>query len=148
MWSPGDVILSQGRQWRIISKKASGATEFWHVAPYAPGYGERKAASAIREADFLQRSIEYAQRHAAYTQYLSSPEWKAKRDVALIRAARKCEECGNTRRLQVHHLTYDRLGDEEHEDLRVLCDACHRREHKLDLAPLDPESLGIDEIPF
>lgn len=32
-------------------------------------------------------------------------------------------------RLQVHHLTYIRLGNEDLSDLQVLCLGCHRRRH-------------------
>ena len=32
--------------------------------------------------------------------------------------------------LDVHHLTYERLGREKDEDLRVLCRACHGDEHR------------------
>ena len=41
------------------------------------------------------------------------------------------EVCGVKHRLQVHHLTYERLGNERDEDLKVLCWACHEREHGL-----------------
>jgi len=33
------------------------------------------------------------------------------------------------RNLEVHHLTYDRLGDERMDDLEVLCPDCHRKAH-------------------
>jgi len=37
----------------------------------------------------------------------------------------KCELCGETRRLQVHHKTYRRLYRERKSDVQVLCEECH-----------------------
>lgn len=42
----------------------------------------------------------------------------------------RCEECGATDvALHVHHLTYVNLGDEKDEDLKVLCEPCHKSKH-------------------
>ena len=60
-----------------------------------------------------------------YLSYLKSKLWKKRRYAALERAKFKCEECGDTRWLQVHHLTYERLGREHPKDLQVLCQGCH-----------------------
>lgn len=64
-----------------------------------------------------------------YRDYLQSPEWRAVRAAALDRANHKCSRCGATQRLEVHHLSYLRLGHEQPEDLRVLCSRCHDTEH-------------------
>ena len=70
-----------------------------------------------------------------YTDYLRSEAWRQKRWAALKRAHFTCARCGvaSTTRsrveLHVHHLTYDRLGDEFLNDLEVLCKACHENEH-------------------
>lgn len=62
---------------------------------------------------------------ARYNQYIHSPEWDGKRRRALARAGHKCENCGSTERLEVHHLNYERLTREKASDLKVLCDSCH-----------------------
>lgn len=62
----------------------------------------------------------------AYRDYLASPEWSARRRRALMLAGHKCQDCGVKKHLEVHHLTYDYLGEESDSDLRVLCPACHR----------------------
>ena len=65
-----------------------------------------------------------------YDWYINhSPVWYAKRKWALERAGYKCEQCGNTYNLSVHHLNYNNLGKEHPEDLKVLCKTCHEREH-------------------
>lgn len=80
-------------------------------------------------------------------EYLKSDEWKHKRDAVMHRAQRRrfydiegrdmglffdssayplCENdgCSNEAK-QVHHLTYERIGKEELEDLQALCPECH-----------------------
>ena len=43
---------------------------------------------------------------------------------------------GWTLRDDLHHLSYDRLGNERHEDLLPLCRTCHRALHRiLDTSP-------------
>jgi len=63
--------------------------------------------------------------HMPYRDYLNTPEWNEKRLLILERAGHKCEQCGGTHKLQVHHKTYERRGDEWPSDLIALCDPCH-----------------------
>lgn len=60
-----------------------------------------------------------------YKEYLKSPEWRRRRTAKLQQARWRCQKCPETEGLQVHHLTYERLGHEDAEDLIVLCRACH-----------------------
>ena len=64
-----------------------------------------------------------------YWDHLRSPWWLSRRRAALAEVAGLCQHCGSTRNLQVHHLTYDHLGNEPITDLAVLCKRCHRLEH-------------------
>lgn len=63
-----------------------------------------------------------------YEDYINSFDWHLKRSQALSRADQKCGRCGSTEGLEVHHLTYERLGNEEPEDLLVVCRSCHEKE--------------------
>ncbi len=45
------------------------------------------------------------------------------------RVGPRCQACGGAERLEVHHLTYERLGYERLTDLMVLCHACHAEAH-------------------
>ena len=67
-----------------------------------------------------------------YQDYLESKHWHTVRQAALRRAGHKCQECGETRQLNVHHSIYDRLGAEEDRDVIVLCSTCHNRFHGKD----------------
>lgn len=63
-----------------------------------------------------------------YEEYMRSPAWAAKRQQRLELDGHKCRTCGCTfeeRPLQVHHVTYERLGHEELSDLITLCRSCH-----------------------
>jgi hypothetical protein len=65
-----------------------------------------------------------------YDLYLSSSHWRSL--AARVKTARgnRCERCGETERLDAHHLTYDRIGHERDEDLMVLCRECHFSLHE------------------
>lgn len=80
-----------------------------------------------------------------YEQYLRSPEWRERRSAALKRSGGKCQDCLAERKMrgvasgylvwpaqEVHHLTYERVGDELPEDLVALCGRHHRARHGVD----------------
>lgn len=65
-----------------------------------------------------------------YTAYLHSKHWKKVRSIALNNAGYKCQACSNKDAiLDVHHNSYERLGNEDPTDLIVLCRSCHARVH-------------------
>ena len=67
-----------------------------------------------------------------YKKYLKSEVWKAKKDIVYNIYGKICSRCPSTKFLQVHHLTYDRLGFEHIEkDLIPLCGTCHQKDHHI-----------------
>jgi hypothetical protein len=63
-----------------------------------------------------------------YIEYMNSARWAWRREEEISRANGRCERCGADEAdvtLQVHHLTYEHLGNEEPGELQVLCVACH-----------------------
>ena len=60
-----------------------------------------------------------------YLSYIKSPAWFARRQRALQRAGNRCQVCGRSYWLHVHHVSYDHLGHERDIDLTVLCSECH-----------------------
>lgn len=64
-----------------------------------------------------------------YTKHMASKAWAEKRAHIFHLRGRACERCGSTDDLEVHHKTYDRLGNEADDDLCVLCEECHEKEH-------------------
>jgi 5-methylcytosine-specific restriction endonuclease McrA len=77
------------------------------------------------------------------TKYLFSEHWSRFRNTVLEtqRASlgrnicERCPEGANQRvanELHIHHLTYERLGEERLEDVEVLCRDCHDKIHLRD----------------
>jgi 5-methylcytosine-specific restriction endonuclease McrA len=68
-----------------------------------------------------------------YEKYIKSEQWEAKRQER-IKIDGCCVMCGRPldkiRSVQVHHISYERLGAEDvYTDLVTLCGTCHRRLH-------------------
>jgi RNase P subunit RPR2 len=64
-----------------------------------------------------------------YNDYLSSKEWFDLCRRLKAEAHNICQRCGKYYPfLEVHHVTYTRLGHEKDSDLRVLCHDCHQVE--------------------
>ncbi len=79
--------------------------------------------------------------------YGKTKHWKDLCKKALELADHKCFICSlssRNRALHVHHLTYERLGEESMSDLCVLCPSCHRKEHRLypELTRPQPEQIS------
>ena len=64
-----------------------------------------------------------------YWQYLESEHWLKRRKLALLYAGCRCQVCNKTRKLNVHHNTYENLWAEKDRDLVVLCGKCHELFH-------------------
>lgn len=70
----------------------------------------------------------------SYQEYLRSDEWKKKRDRIIERDG-FCLICSSTKKLRVHHNTYDRCDwingecNELQKDLITICDQCHKKFH-------------------
>lgn len=64
-----------------------------------------------------------------YLAYIRSPLWRKRRKALIQERNHTCGKCGLFRfgagELQVHHLTYDRLGHEKDTDMLVVCRHCH-----------------------
>jgi 5-methylcytosine-specific restriction endonuclease McrA len=79
----------------------------------------------------LARQARIAQlRKMPFAEYRVQPEWQTRRTATLARAGYRCQVCGeDDARLDVHHNTYDRYGDESAFDLVTLCGECHGQFH-------------------
>lgn len=66
-----------------------------------------------------------------YQEYIKSKLWAKKREAARKRAGFKCELCYKPKNLNVHHKTYEHLGDERPNELICLCRGCHKKFHNI-----------------
>ena len=71
-----------------------------------------------------------------YHEYLESAKWQRKRKAAIQQAGGRCQLCNSREGLQVHHRTYERVGNESSTDLTVLCQLCHQKFHGIESDPL------------
>jgi 5-methylcytosine-specific restriction endonuclease McrA len=67
-----------------------------------------------------------------YQKYIRSKEWKQRASRMRKLAGYRCQRCGKKGvPLDVHHLTYERFGNERDSDLLVVCRPCHRIEDNI-----------------
>jgi hypothetical protein len=64
-----------------------------------------------------------------YQTYLHSEHWINKRKEFYKVNQAICSKCQSTKNLNLHHLTYARLGKELLTDLICLCETCHHDLH-------------------
>jgi len=65
----------------------------------------------------------------SYKDFLKSYIWQEKRKAIFIRRGNSCERCNSNKNLQIHHLNYDNVGNENKNDVIILCKKCHEEEH-------------------
>lgn len=69
---------------------------------------------------------------STYDAYLASPHWRdVKRRYRESDRPQDCFLCGESQHVQLHHMTYVRLGRERLDDLVSLCARCHTMVHIL-----------------
>lgn len=81
-----------------------------------------------------------------YQLYLASRQWAIKREAVRERSNGTCEQCWINKMDAVHHLTYERVGDERLTDLIAICDPCH--EFLSGKSTRDPRVILGDDLEF
>ena len=101
--------------------------DYWH----AMRRGQTPSINPLDEFDSTtRRRVLRVRSLAAYEVYLRSQRWREFRMGVLALVDYTCERCDVSERdsrllvLDVHHLTYARLGSERREDVEVLCRPC------------------------
>lgn len=77
------------------------------------------------------KRAEHVKNSSEYQAYINSKEWQETRQRIFNRDNFRCVKCGCSKNLQVHHITYENLGEEKDADLVTLCDKCHNSIHSL-----------------
>lgn len=84
-----------------------------------------------------------------YTAYLQSDKWKAIAKRRMEIDGNRCVMCGSrgttANPLNIHHLSYKYLGNEENrvfQDLCTLCFSCHKQTHALMCRKTAPNRNG------
>lgn len=77
------------------------------------------------------KQVEKAYRKEFYSEYMKSDKWKAIRLKVLKRDNNLCQACLDAPAQDVHHKTYENIGDELMYELISVCRYCHfNRIHK------------------
>jgi len=66
-----------------------------------------------------------------YEEYLQTPHWQELRKKIFERSHGICEKCKQVKMVDVHHLSYERIGKENLEDLLAVCEDCHNQFHDI-----------------
>lgn len=96
-------------------------------------YRERKKLLKMAETEppidptSHQRTARY--RAMPYEQYLSTVHWQKVRKFAIEACGGRCSLCNRDGEIQVHHRTYENLGNERPSDVVGLCADCHKTFH-------------------
>lgn len=126
----GAAALAFPREWLQQAIKTHGTDP----AVLAPLFDMSKKAMEI-ELSKMSRTPDPRPRSQRYDAHIESEQWKTITRLKLRDAGGKCQwrldGCTLTRDLDVHHLTYERLGNEWLEDLLVVCRSCHEKWHAL-----------------
>lgn len=118
-----------------VSKKGMSAEQ---ISTLAPWDNEMQAETSrkreqywaeIRAGASARIAEQDAKWWAWYNDYLRSESWHRKRIIILERDKYECQGCLQARASQVHHLTYDHVGDELLFELTSLCVPCHEKAH-------------------
>jgi 5-methylcytosine-specific restriction endonuclease McrA len=64
-----------------------------------------------------------------YSAYLKSDDWKELRQRTIAERGAKCELCGSTTVLHVHHKSYKHYKRPKDSNLQVVCQPCHQTLH-------------------
>lgn len=81
-----------------------------------------------------------------YEKYLSSKEWKKKREDIAKKRNYICEKCNKyiEKGYHIHHKNYKNFGNEKDEDLLFLCENCHNETHHRDNEKKDKFEIDIN----
>ena len=83
-----------------------------------------------RRAHYEQTHNPLQARLALYQLYLLSDTWRFKGKRVLQRDDYRCQACCNAKALEVHHKTYQNIGDEPLFELISVCKECHIQLHQ------------------
>lgn len=100
----------------------------------SPAKEALEAGSASLQKESRKPKEHKARPFVNYHEYMESDEWKAVRGKRMKLDRFQCTMCGTAKNLTVHHITYERLGREDMDDLITLCKDCHAKVHENDLA--------------
>jgi len=110
-------------------------------AKLVPRWGTDDPVPVLCYIDYIWYLTEKYGIHQERHDQRNSEHWQWLRKEAYKRSGGCCERCGlrgenrygnPLRILNLHHLTYERLGHELLEDVELICHECHEKDHGVD----------------
>jgi hypothetical protein len=102
-------------------------TQLWHLR------GDDFIEDPESDLDEIlrERGRSAAMRQESYDDFLASNYWERVKAAMHMRHNSKCQQCGTSDNLQVHHKKYPRRGTELQNLhlLELLCESCHHQLH-------------------
>lgn len=97
-----------------------------HALKYWANQRKEKLKQAKRRANRKSRTT-----RTVYDTYISSKKWEQRRNLFWQNHPKRCEACGTHSFIQLHHMDYEKLGDEPDNHLVALCSVHHADYHSL-----------------
>ena len=84
----------------------------------------------------IKKQADTPTRKGRYAEYRNTDEWRERRDAVMARDSSLCrlkfrKVCTNHATV-VHHVNYDRIGDEALTDMVATCEGCHEKWHQME----------------
>lgn len=131
--------------WTLTNLKREGLVENPRWSHWQLRRGDAPAGAEVLAAPTTPTRLRQL-KAMPYSEYLKTLEWHRTRLAALERAGHRCQLDAShaDRRLDVHHNSYERRGEELAADVIVLCGPCHERHHGPGDGPvnMDPPEDG------
>jgi len=102
-------------------------TDGWTWKDYLAEFKKNRKEAIARNMERF--GVPYERKGGKCDNYLHSEEWANIRLDLFANRGEKCEICENEKMLQVHHLTYERIFNEDPADLIIVCAGCHYKLH-------------------
>lgn len=124
-------VLVCGKQCQVCGRfeqVPKGRIDIAALAEFSPDIWltYQAASRALSDKDReVRRSEENRAWWGKYNAYLRTPEWRERRRKVFARAGGICECCLERAADQVHHTTYQHVGNEPLWELRAICEPCH-----------------------
>jgi len=95
---------------------------------------ERRAEERIQISHSVAADAQakLQERKALYEDHLASDKWKNLRRQVISREQGICQGCRQNQIQDIHHMSYDHLGDELLFELIGLCRECHKKTHGIE----------------
>lgn len=96
--------------------------------------GNKEISNEIKKESTNKQTNKIKKEKLPYSEQLKDKRWEAFRKFVFAVRGSKCEKCGSTHILQVHHPKYIRgrnAWEYTCNDVIILCRSCHEKEHNL-----------------